>query len=222
MNYTIVKVVATEAVRLLQEYRAQYQATGQYPFLIGDDVEEIEETASLDEREPAAIIGASFCIDKAQWTADCRQRAEKYRFCEQRVLGQWPGEILEKGSIGLHTDVLSRKPTTEVFLGLAKIEQPWHLPAFVKYGAWNECPEAEVHCAFHRNWQQRFGAEIAGMSGSVVECIVARPPRDRETAIELAWEQYWYCTDIVHQGCRSVASLGATLLNSPYWYFWWD
>ena len=28
--------------------------------------------------------------------------------------------------------------------------------------------------------------------------------------------------DIVEQGCGSVSYLAATLINSPYWYFWWD
>jgi hypothetical protein len=29
-------------------------------------------------------------------------------------------------------------------------------------------------------------------------------------------------SDIVDQGCESISNLAATLLNSPYWYFWWD
>jgi hypothetical protein len=60
------------------------------------------------------------------------------------------------------------------------------------------------------------------MSGDVVECVVTKPPTDRNAATNLAWEQYWYCVDIVEQGCESVSNLAATLLNSPYWYFWWD
>ncbi|MBI5726174.1 MAG: DUF4253 domain-containing protein [Planctomycetes bacterium] len=96
------------------------------------------------------------------------------------------------------------------------------MPAFLKCGAWNECPEAAVHCAFHREWQAEFGAEITGMSGDIVECTVANPPLNKEVAIKLAWQQYWYCADIVGQGCESISNLAATLLNSPYWYFWWD
>jgi hypothetical protein len=132
------------------------------------------------------------------------------------------GEITSKGSIGLHRAVLSGKLKPEVYLGFAKIDQPWHLPAVLKYGKWNECPAPEVHCAFHREWQTKFGAEITGMSGDVVECVVKRPPGNREAATTLAWEQYWYCADIVEQGCESISSLAAILLNSPYWYFWWD
>ena len=60
------------------------------------------------------------------------------------------------------------------------------------------------------------------MSGDIVECVVTKPPTDRNAPTILAWEQYWYCVDIVEQGCESVSNLAATILNSPYWYFWWD
>lgn len=126
------------------------------------------------------------------------------------------------GSITLHKEIRSGKIKPKVYLGLAKIEQPWHLPAAIHFGGWNACPSADEHCALHRSWQERFGAEITGMSGDVVECVVRKPPRDRKAALDVAWEQYWYCNDIVDQGCESISNLAATLLNSPYWYFWWD
>jgi len=71
-----------------------------------------------------------------------------------------------------------------------------------------------VHCAINQYWQKEFGAEIVGVSSDVIECIVKNPPRDKETAIKLAWQQYWYCADIVVQGCESIANLAATLLNA--------
>jgi hypothetical protein len=125
-------------------------------------------------------------------------------------------------STALHKDVLSGKVFKEVYIGLATIDQPWHLPAVLKNGGWNECPSAEVQCAYFRDWQERFGAEITGVSSDVIECIVTKPPKDRASAIELAWEQYWFCNDIVDQGCETISNLAATLLNSNYWYFWWD
>ena len=36
-------------------------------------------------------------------------------------------------------------------------------------------------------WQERFGAEITGMSGDVIECAVLNPPTDRNSATALAW-----------------------------------
>jgi hypothetical protein len=224
MDFTSLTIPGTDAIRLLHEHRSRYPVTGQYPFLIGDaeELERMRETAEFNEQNPATIIQSSFGIYIAEWIAERRKQAEEYEFSPDETLGEWPGEIHEKGSIGLHKDVLSGRIKPQVYLGLAKIEQPWHLPAILKYGAWNDCPEAEVHCAFHREWHERLGAEITGMSGDVVECTVKNPPTDRQSATILAWEQYWYCADIVEQGCGSVSKLAATLINSSYWYFWWD
>ena len=107
-------------------------------------------------------------------------------------------------------------------MGIATIAEPWHLAATLKYGAWNECPHAEIHCALHRKWQSKYGSQITGMSGDTIECLVSNPPQTREAAVELAWEQYWYCTDNVDQGCESINRFAAILLDSPYWCFWWD
>jgi hypothetical protein len=224
VGFTTLKIAGSDAVRLLHEHRSNYAATGLYPFLIGDAEElgRIEEAAEFNRQEPAAIIKGSLEVSIAEWIAGRRGEAEEYDFSPEELLDEWPGDVAEKGSIGLHKDVLSGKIKPEVYLGLATIEKPWHLPAVLKYGGWNECPDPEVQCAFHRQWQERYGAEITGMSGDVVECVVRKPPTDRKAAITLAWEQYWYCADIVEQGCGSVSNLAATLLNSPYWYFWWD
>jgi hypothetical protein len=224
MNFDTKLVNGAEALNLLNQYRARFRATNQFPFLIGDDreLERLREAAEFNKGNPAKIIEASSAIKTAEWIAERRQEAEEYEFSPDEVLGEWPGEVREKGSIGLHKDVLTGKIKPKVYLGMATISMPWYLPAIVKYGAWNDCPEPEVHCAFHRAWQANYGAEITGMSGDVIECIVANPPSNRNDAIALAWEQYWYCADIVDQGCGSVANLAATLVNSPYWYFWWD
>jgi hypothetical protein len=224
VQFTTLEIPGENAVRLLNEHRSRYAATGNYPFLIGDaeELERIEEAGEFHKQDPAAFIRASLNVNVREWIAMRRTEAEEDELCPEEWLGEWPGEIANKGSIGLHQDVLTGNLEPTVYLGLAKIEQPWHLPAILKYGAWNECPGPEVHCAFHREWQSKFGAEITGMSGDVVECVVRHPPADREAATVLAWEQYWYCTDIVEQGCETISNLAATLLNSPYWYFWWD
>jgi len=224
MTFTTIKIPGADAIRVLNEYRSRYPATGQYPFLIGDgdELEGVQEMAEFNEQEPTEIIRASFEISIAKWIAGREEEAEEFGYSSHESAGEWPGEIFEKGAIALHRDVLTKEFKPEVHLGIATIDEPWHLPAVLQYGAWNECPGAEVHCAFHRQWQAEFGSEITGMSNDIVECTVARPPTTREAAVKLAWEQYWYCADIVDQGCGTVSNLAATLLKSDYWYFWWD
>lgn len=102
------------------------------------------------------------------------------------------------------------------------VDEPWQLPAALGFGGGNECPPPEVHAAFHRAWFDKYGAEIVGVSCDAVECFVKNPPRDREAAMSLAWEQYWYCSDIVNQGCESISRLAAELLDTSSWGFWWD
>ena len=224
VEFTTIEVAGDGALRLLEEYRSTYRVTGQYPFLIGGDeeLEHLEEGAEDREESTTDIIAASLAIDGAAWLAKKREQLGADGDDDPDVVGEWPGEAVDHGSILLHKDILTGKIKPEVYLGLATIEQPWQLPAVLRFGGWNDCPFPAVHCALHRSWQERFGAEITGMSGDVVECVVRNPPRDRKAALELAWEQFWYCTDIVDQGYGSISTLAAALLDSPYWYFWWD
>jgi hypothetical protein len=230
MEFTTLEVSGSNAVRLLEEYRSRYRSTGQYPFMIGDG-EELERLINGDTEQAAEIIQASLAIDVSAWIAKRREDAEDIGYSSDEelleLLGEWPIKAVDQGSISqdistLHKNIVNGIIKPKVYLGLAKMEQPWHLPAVIDFAGWNSCPFDEVHCAFHRSWQERFGAEITGMSGDTVECVVRNPPRDKNAALDLAWEQYWYCTDIVDQGCQSISNLAATLLNSPYWFFWWD
>lgn len=224
MTFRTIKVSGAEAVSTLTEYRSRFPSSGEYPFLIGDgeELSQIEGAAKFNEQDPLEIVEASLSVRLDNWISDRRMELTEYGFSVDDVLGEWPGEVTAKDAIGLHKDVLTGKIKQEVFIGLAAVDHAWQLPAVLKYGAWNDCPEAEVHCAFHREWHAKYGAQISGVSGDVIECVVDNPPSDQATALELAWQQYWYCADIVDQGCVSINNLAATLINSHYWFFWWD
>lgn len=122
----------------------------------------------------------------------------------------------------LHKDAITGAVFPKVLIGLAKIAQPWHLPAVLPFGGWNECPTAAEHVAVMKLWHERHGAEITGMSHDTIECTVARPPADPGAAMDLALEQEAYCCDIVLQAAGSAEELAEELENSTYWYFWWD
>jgi hypothetical protein len=51
---------------------------------------------------------------------------------------------------------------------------------------------------------------------------VNRRPETRGAALDLAREQYLYCSDIVDQGVQTFSALAAVLMQSDWWYFWWD
>jgi hypothetical protein len=217
-------VAGTKAIDELHRLRADFPANGLYPVMIGNDEElgQVEEMAEFTEETPEEIIAAAETLDLREWITERQAEAESYGYSEDEILGSWPGEIAEKGSILLHADILSGQPKPKVNIRLVALTQAWHLPAHLKWGGWNECPTAEVQCAFFQRWEKAYGAQITGMSGDIVECLVTNPPTTKDEAMKLAWEQYWYCADIVEQGVETVSNLAATLINSPYWYFWWD
>ena len=223
-SFTTITVDGPDAVETLMARRKQFPTTGEYPFLIGDEegLDRVNESAECEDRSVEAILEASETVDLDGWIAGRRAEVAEYGFTEAEVQGTWPAEVPGVGELSLHRDILTGDIWPKVILGLASLKQPWELPAVLKYGGWNDCPAPEGHCAFFRKWQQEYGAQIAGVSGDVIECVVSNPPLDQETAYELAWEQYWYCADIVEQGCETVSDLAATVLESSYWYFWWD
>jgi len=136
--------------------------------------------------------------------------------------GEWPGEIQNKPGFTLDKEVLSGLPLKDLVGTRVKVNVHWKIPAYFNYGGWNDCPDVSEHCAIWCYWEQKYGAKIVGISGDIIEAYVSNPPKTQEEAMELAWEHYLYCYDIVDQGMETISNLGALLLNSKTWYFWWD
>jgi hypothetical protein len=129
---------------------------------------------------------------------------------------------VEAQELGAHRDVLTRKPKETVYFAKIPTVNAFEIPAYLRFGDWNASPSPEEHVAFLRRWSERYGLEMYALTGDVIECEIARPPADRKAALNLAREQYLYCSDIVEQGVGSIATLAAILECSTHWYFWWD
>lgn len=219
-RFEIVTTAGEEALVELNRLRARAGTTGLYPILFGnaEEFERLEEGMEEDF-DAAKTLKESELIILPDWF---RSKIESESELYQTEQGDWPDEC--EGEMGLitHLDVLSRKPHKEVAIGLLKIASPWEAFAHLNWGAWNDCPSPEEHCAVHRYWASKYGAEVVSITSDVVQCAVARPPVDREESLRLAHEQYIYCYDIVEQGTETIAALAAGLVNSKYWYFWWD
>jgi hypothetical protein len=193
---------------------------GVIPVLLGDNdtVDRTLEALSYNSDSFERIQEIGQGLDVRQWIEQrIEDEPEYYTF-----------DMTTSGDAGVSPlfypayDVLTRKPRPEVFFGLIPVGSSWLVPAYLKIGGWNDCPDASVHVAFFRSWFERYGAEVVTVANDVVEFHVTRPPRTMEQAQELAREQYVYCTDIVEQGVGTVGNLAATLLGSDRWFFWWD
>jgi hypothetical protein len=155
--------------------------------------------------------------------AEVRQRMEAgHDAPTEPPVGDWPGDVAV-GETGLTlADRLDRKPLDKVHILLIPTTESAAVPAYLRWGGWNECPAPEYHVAALRSWHERYGAELVGIGGDVLNLRVTRRPRSREEALALAREMYLYDEDIVSQGTETFAMLGAALMASDWWFFWWD
>jgi Domain of unknown function (DUF4253) len=136
-------------------------------------------------------------------------------------LGGWPSEPMGAPQLSVATE-LSGLPLSRVQLVILPTDDWTTIPAYLNWGNWNGCPAPEYHVAALRSWRDRFGAELIGLSHDVMNIRVNERPKTRDAALDLAREQYAYCSDIVDQGVETLSALAAVLMQSDWWYFWWD
>jgi hypothetical protein len=197
-----------------------------------DNIEYIKEAMSFSELNPQDIIDASLKINVETWFRERMRYAQDELGMENNFDDdeydddEFEDESMDasrgKLSFTLATDILTGKPLTDLMGVEIVADECWHIPALFKYGGWNDCPEPEAQCAIWKYWQEKYGAKIVGISHDIIEAHVENPPKTPDEAMQLAMEQYLYCTDIVDQGVETVSNLAHLLLQQKVWYFWWD
>lgn len=115
-------------------------------------------------------------------------------------------------------DWRSQKPMSEVLMAEIQVENPWEVLAHFEYRIWYESPRLKEHCAIWRHWYETCDAHIVSVTHQHIEAKAYKPPATKEQAIELAWEHYYYCPDVVDH----IADTAFRLINGDSWYFWWD
>ncbi len=190
------------------------------PVIIGDyehairHIDMLEEPYSMDEQ-----LAALSKLDFPRWVEEQRTEHEDEDPSEQ--LKVYPKGVTPMTALSVGRDYQG-KARPEVFIAYVPTDDPTLIPLHLRFGDWNACPSPFIHAAAARSWAPRFGARILTMTGDVIEYEVSRPPQSEAEAMELAWQQYLYCPDIVDQGVGSVATLAKALQTSSRWYFWWD
>ena len=119
-------------------------------------------------------------------------------------------------------DTLTGQPHRRVHIVVIPTDDPTTIPAYLRWGGFNDCPSPEYHVAALRHWRDRYGAELVGLDMAPLNIRVARKPATRAEALALARVQFDYCSDIVEQGVETISALGSTLMAHDWWYFWWD
>jgi hypothetical protein len=207
--------------------------TRHWPILLGDE-KRLRNLRELPELNPASVqetLEFAKTIDAQKWFADRardrRAELEEYNPGEDPThaiapIGEWPEEPRPHSYISAANEIVSREPLESCVIGFIPTLAHWEVPAHLHLGGWNECPEAAVHCALHRYWQEEYGARIFSVTSDTIEFVVQRPPTTKEHALRLAKEHFLYCADIVEQGTETLSGLGSSLLDGKTWFFWWD
>lgn len=176
------------------------------------------------DRPVEAILAAA---EKIRFPEDLfatrKSDAAEYGMEEQEEpLGEWPDDVAAGPELTVATEILSGRPSDKVYVALIPTDDWTTIPAYLRWGGWNENPGPEWHVAALRSWRDRYGVELVGLSSDVLNLTVVRKPQSRDEALALAREQYAYCADIVDQGVGTINHLAKGLMAYDWWFFWWD
>lgn len=171
-------------------------------------------TELMDEHDAAARGSL------AAWHAKRGETVREHN--EEAPRGAWPRDILPHQVPFSLIDSATGRPKQEILIGLVPTARSWEIPAFHRFGSWNDCPSSEIHVAIAREWAERYGARLIINTADVIEFEIDAPIASREEAISMAELQFRYCSDIVYQGTQTIEGLAASLIGAKYWFFWWD
>jgi len=221
ISLNTIQVPIQDALSEIEKLKNDFFVSKKYPFFIGE-VRDFEAFKEINDAETDEIVLQSNNLIIQDWFKERETEIKEDWFNYEEILGVWGEPESEPKVLPCLLEEASKTQTQNIYIGFANISEAWMLPAFLRYGDWNECPSANIHCSIMRYWQGKYGAEIISISDDVIECTVRNPPKTQEESMELAWEQYLYCADIVEQGTQTLSTLGSELLNSNLWFFWWD
>lgn len=233
--YPLVTVHGREALATWSRLRKD---TANWPVILGndDDVAIIREGIEvIDERRPDEILAIASTLSFPASLAALREADDRYarewmrdhghaeedEEHDEPPLGDWPVDVTPIG-FTVASDSLTGHFHERVHIAVIPCSTGWEAMAYLRWGSWNDNPAAEYHVVALKNWNERFGAELVGCSHDVVNLHVATRPATREAALDLAREQYSYCSDLIDQGTETLAALAGALMADDWWYFWWD
>ncbi|MER7894550.1 DUF4253 domain-containing protein [Micromonospora sp. NPDC094482] len=93
------------------------------------------------------------------------------------------------------------------------------------WGAANYTNDTAEISAVLRDWEDRFGVRVVGLSGyATLFLSVAAPPQEFDEALRVAAEHFAFCPDNIWQGPRpcTLAAYAERLIGANSWGFWWD
>ena len=226
----LVSVPVKDALDAWERLRRFTARSGYFPVILGQD--DFGDEPEYDGQTPAgadADLAQAALLDVDQWLAE--RRADQEAEAEEAEVslptrdfpGDWDAKAAAKrpGPQFLFPKHLAKQSKTAA-LALVPSRSGYDVPAMLGFGGFNDCPDPAEQSAVLQRWQERYGAQPVFLHVDTLELKITRPPEDRDEAMDLAWEQYIYCTDLVNEESGTVAGLAAQLMGAESWFFWWD
>lgn len=215
-------VASDDAIPTWKKLRALTDKTGWYPLVVRDTFSMLGNLDNLAPASPQEIRRAADDVDIDAWRESRRRQVDE-DWADQGHQLRSPGDTsLPNESFCVPFEVNTGEPVDDVYIVLLPTTSGADVPALLGCGAWSEYLDSEVHVALLRKWHRDFGSDPVTFRGDTIEFLVSRRPATLDEAITLATEQFFYCEDIVTQGCESIDALADYLMKSDIWYFWWD
>jgi len=141
------------------------------------------------------------------------------------ILADWPRGRSPKRKLNLPSlaiDWRTDLPLKTVVIALIPTSDWTEVPAYLRFGGYNDCPSPEWHVAALRYWRDINSARLIGVSHETLDLRVGKQPETREEAAQQAIDLYEYCPDIIDQGTGSFSELARGIMQDEWWSLWWD
>jgi hypothetical protein len=216
-----------------------HSQTGLVPFLLSGldgetkrpwdngEFEDPVDTSTLDHLDADTVLRSNWGSSAEQeWEEGEEGEEEQAEFAaliapfSQEFPGLAPAE--DHPLAGHQRDqALSSLPAARI--GLVAAARPADvLPQLGWTGVTNRYQTPLPVAAVLRSWEDRFGARLLEVGFDSIRLLVDRPPRTTETAQRIAAEHWAFCDECAGQGLHDIPRITASLVNSPFWDFWWD
>jgi hypothetical protein len=229
-----------KAMEVYNEALDSLKETSYQPVVLGksSNVNEIKKQRAFINCDVKDILSASKDINVKKWFKK-REQDERKWIKENTDLRpfedihgdfEMPSEIEDEVSLYLlrsdlryNSDNIEDVDKVPVYIAFVPTTQTYESAAYLQFGSFNNCPSPEVHVAIHKYWNEKYGFKPIAFSRDLIEGVVPKGSVvTEEEAMNLAFEMYLYCNDIVDQGTMTLEKLAESLIALRQWFFWWD
>jgi Domain of unknown function (DUF4253) len=106
-------------------------------------------------------------------------------------------------------------------LGLVPAARPADVLPLIGWLGTDQFDDPVPIAAVLRSWEDRFGARLLEVGFAEIRLLVQRPPRTIDAARAIAAEHFAFADESGRAG-STVSAIAESLVNEPFWSFWWD